>query len=86
MALLSGAVHFDLLVSDVGLPGPNGRQVADYAREKFPGIRVILMTGYAEQAAMSPQFLGTQMELLVKPFDAQALAAKLHQVMGPKRI
>jgi PAS domain S-box-containing protein len=82
MALLSGAVHFDLLVSDVGLPGPNGRQVADYAREKFPSIKVILMTGYAEQAAMTPQFLGAQMELLVKPFDAQTLVGKVNAVMG----
>lgn len=85
MALLSGAVHFDLLVSDVGLPGPNGRQVADYAREKFPDIRIILMTGYAEQAAMNPRFLGSQMELLVKPFDAQALVGKVHAVMGTGR-
>ena len=85
MALLSGAVHFDLLVSDVGLPGPNGRQVADFAREKFPAIRIILMTGYAEQAAMTPQFLGAQMELLVKPFDAQALVAKVHAAMGQGR-
>ncbi len=82
LALLSGAVQFDLLVSDVGLPGPNGRQVADYAREKFPRIKVILMTGYAEQAAMTPQFLGADMELLVKPFDAQALVAKVHAAMG----
>ena len=82
MALLSGAVHFDLLVSDVGLPGPNGRQVADYAIEKLPSIKVILMTGYAEQAAMNPQFLGGRMEMLVKPFDAQALVNKVHAVMG----
>jgi len=82
MALLSGALHFDLLLSDVGLPGPNGRQVADFAREKLPGIRVILMTGYAEQAAMNPNFLGAQMELLVKPFDAQALVSKVRAVMA----
>ncbi len=82
MALLSGALHFDLLLSDVGLPGPNGRQVADFSREKLPGIRVILMTGYAEQAAMNPNFLGPQMELLVKPFDAQALVSKVRAVMG----
>lgn len=59
MAMLSGAIHFDLLVSDVGLPGPNGRQVADFARERLPGILVLLMTGYAEQAAMDPGFLST---------------------------
>lgn len=82
MALLSGALQFDLLVSDVGLPGPNGRQVADYAREKLPDIRVILMTGYAEQAAMNPRFLGPGMELLVKPFDAQALVSKVQALAG----
>ncbi len=82
MALLSGALQFDLLVSDVGLPGPNGRQVADFAREQLPAIRVILMTGYAEQAAMNPGFLAPGMELLVKPFDAQALVAKVHAIMG----
>jgi PAS domain S-box-containing protein len=81
LAMLSGAVHFDLLLSDMGLPGPNGRQVADYAREKFPLIKVILMTGYAEQAALDPQFLGAQMELMVKPFDAQSLVNKVHAVM-----
>lgn len=82
MALLSGALHFDLLVSDVGLPGPNGRQVADYAREKLPDIRVILMTGYAEQAAMNPRFLSPGMELLVKPFEAQALISKVQALVG----
>ncbi|RYF27373.1 MAG: PAS domain-containing sensor histidine kinase [Comamonadaceae bacterium] len=82
MALLSGALQFDLLVSDVGLPGPNGRQVADYAREKLPSIRVILMTGYAEQAAMNPRFLSPGMELLVKPFDAQALVSKVQALVG----
>ena len=82
MVLLSGALQFDLLITDVGLPGPNGRQVADFAREKLPGIRVLLMTGYAERAAMSPDFLGLGMELLVKPFDAPALVHKVHALMG----
>ncbi|MDT0137116.1 PAS domain-containing protein [Acidovorax sp. PRC11] len=83
MAMLSGAIHFDLLVSDVGLPGPNGRQVADYARERLPHILVLLMTGYAEQAAMDPGFLAAhRMELIVKPFDAQALVHKVLDMVG----
>ncbi|WP_415842243.1 response regulator [Paracidovorax anthurii] len=85
MALLSGAIHFDLLVSDVGLPGPNGRQVADYARERLPGIQVLLMTGYAERAAMDPDFFGShRMELIVKPFDAQAFVRKVLDMVGPR--
>jgi CheY-like chemotaxis protein len=82
MVLLSGALHFDLLVTDVGLPGPNGRQVADFACEKLPDIRVLLMTGYAERAAASPDLLGCNMELLVKPFDAPAFVDKVRQMMG----
>jgi len=83
MALLSGALHFDLLITDVGLPGPNGRQVADMARERLPSIRVLLMTGYAERAAMSEQsLLGQDMELLVKPFDAPAFVRKVQAIMG----
>ncbi len=82
MALLSGALHFDLLITDVGLPGPNGRQVADLARERLPAIRVLLMTGYAERAAMSQELLGEGMELLVKPFDASAFVHKVQQMVG----
>ena len=83
MALLSGALHFDLLITDVGLPGPNGRQVADMARERLPSIRVLLMTGYAERAAMNEQsLLGQDMELLVKPFDAPAFVRKVQAIMG----
>ncbi len=82
MALLSGALQFDLLVTDVGLPGPNGRQVADLARERLPAIQVLLMTGYAERAASSDSLVGDGMELLVKPFDAGTFMRKVQQMMG----
>ncbi len=82
MALLSGALQFDLLITDVGLPGPNGRQVADLARQRLPAIRVLLMTGYAERAASGEGLLGDGMELLVKPFDAPAFVHKVQQMLG----
>jgi PAS domain S-box-containing protein len=81
MALLAGPQRFDLLLSDVGLPGPNGRQVADFARERFPGLPVILMTGYAEEAVMRGTFLGESMGLLVKPFGADTLVAKVTEAL-----
>ena len=43
----------DLLVTDVGLPGMNGRQVADQAREIRPELKILFITGYAESVAMS---------------------------------
>ena len=84
MMMLDQGVAYDLLLSDVGLPGPNGRQVADYARERLPGIRVLLMTGYAAEVATNSSFLGPDMALIVKPFDSDALVAKVDGVMhGP---
>ncbi|QHJ00389.1 response regulator [Xylophilus rhododendri] len=83
MRLLEVQRDFDLLLSDVGLPGPNGRQVAELARERIPGIRIVLMTGYAEEAAHRNVFIDSGMELLVKPFDADALVDKVRQALSP---
>ena len=49
--------RIDLLVTDIGLPGLNGRQIADAGRELRPGLKVLFMTGYAENAALAPGFL-----------------------------
>ena len=81
MAVLAQpSAHFDILLTDVGLPGPNGRQVADYARERMPEIRILLMTGYAAQAATDTNFLGREMALIVKPFDPDALIRKVAEL------
>ena len=82
MRLLEVERDFDLLLTDVGLPGPNGRQVADLARENIPGIKIILMTGYAEQAAHKNSFIDPDMELIVKPFDAAALLARTRKALA----
>ena len=55
--ILRSDAPIDLLVTDVGLPGMNGRQLADQARELRPGLKVLFITGYAESAAISPGFL-----------------------------
>ena len=49
--ILESATAVDMLVTDVGLPGMNGRQLADVARQQYPGLPVLFMTGYARQAA-----------------------------------
>ena len=51
MPILDSGQRIDLLISDVGLPGMNGRQLAEIARQHRPGLRVLFMTGYAEKAA-----------------------------------
>ena len=57
LRLLRSRARIDLLVTDVGLPGLTGRQLADQARETRPGLKILFMTGYAESAAISQGFL-----------------------------
>ncbi len=71
----------DLLVTDVGLPGLNGRQLADAARAAHPGLKVLLMTGYAESAALGSGFLDHGMALIVKPFALDVLAARVQRML-----
>ncbi len=73
----------DLLVTDVGLPGLNGRQLADAARVSYPDLKVLLMTGYAESAARGSGFLDNGMELIVKPFALDVLAARVQRMLDP---
>jgi PAS domain S-box-containing protein len=87
LRILQSAQRIDLLVSDIGLPGLNGRQVADAAREKRPTLKVLFMTGYAEKAA-AKSFLGTGMEIITKPFTMDILAVKIREMIEnkPQRI
>jgi CheY-like chemotaxis protein len=69
LRVLRSEVRIDLLLTDVGLPGMNGRQLADQARESRPGLKILFITGYAESVAMSDGFLQPGMEMITKPFD-----------------
>ncbi|CAN5875278.1 hypothetical protein BH11PSE8_BH11PSE8_20540 [soil metagenome] len=72
-----------LLVTDVGLPGGmNGRQVADAARVDFPDLKVLFITGYAENAAVGNGLLAPGMEVLTKPFEISLLTRKVHDLTG----
>ena len=79
------AVHF--LVTDVGLPGGmNGRQVADAARSIIPNLKVLFVTGYAENAAVDGESLEGGMAVLIKPFTLDELTAKVNQMLGGEKI
>jgi PAS domain S-box-containing protein len=67
----------DLLVTDVGLPGMNGRQLADQARETRPGLKILFITGYAESVAIADGFLESGMEMITKPFDLDHLSQRI---------
>jgi DNA-binding response OmpR family regulator len=78
--VLHSLEHLDLLVTDVGLPGLNGRQLADAARERRPNLPVLLITGYAG-AALTDWQLAPGMEVMGKPFELDALAARVGDLL-----
>ena len=71
-----------LLLTDVGLPGISGRELADMARTYRPGLPVLFMTGYAETAQDRQAFLGSGMDLLIKPFQISELLVKVRRALG----
>jgi PAS domain S-box-containing protein len=80
--VLESARSLDLMISDVGLPGMNGRQLAEVAREHRPQLPILFVTGYAENAAIRSGFLGTNMDMITKPFALDALALKIHDMLA----
>ncbi len=80
--ILQSDRRIDLLVSDVGLPGMNGRQLAEIARQTRPDLKILFVTGYAEDAAVRSGFLDTGMDMMTKPFAIDALATKLQDMLA----
>ncbi len=82
LKILQSDVGIDLLVSDVGLPGGmDGRQMADAARQSRPGLKVLFVTGYAENAAVRDGKLDPGMAVLTKPFAVETLAAQVRELI-----
>jgi PAS domain S-box-containing protein len=82
LKILRSDGRIDLLVTDVGLPGMNGRQVADQARESRPDLKILFITGYAESVAMADGFLQPGMEMITKPFDLDHLAQRVRAMIS----
>jgi PAS domain S-box-containing protein len=83
LKVLQSDVRIDLLITDVGLPGGmNGRQMADIARQSRPKLRVLFITGYAENAAIGHGHLEPGMQVLTKPFSMEALASRVKSIIA----
>ncbi|WPN44468.1 MULTISPECIES: response regulator [unclassified Pseudomonas] len=79
--ILDSTQRIDLLISDVGLPGMNGRQLAEIGRQLRPDLRVLFITGYAEHAAVRGGFLDPGMQMITKPFTFDLLTAKVREMI-----
>ena len=82
LRVLQSDVRVDLLVTDVGLPGGiNGRQMADAARVGRPDLKVLFITGYAENAVVGNGYLEAGMHVMTKPFAMEALASRIKEII-----
>jgi len=79
--ILDSGQRIDLLISDVGLPGMNGRQLAEIGRQHRPDLKVLFITGYAEHAAVRGGFLDPGMQMITKPFTFDLLTAKVREMI-----
>jgi CheY-like chemotaxis protein len=82
LKILESKQRVDLLITDVGLPGGiNGRQMADAARIGRSDLRVLFITGYAENAVLSHGHLEHGMHVLTKPFSMEVLATRISELL-----
>ncbi|HEY2685615.1 MAG TPA: PAS domain S-box protein [Steroidobacteraceae bacterium] len=82
LAILESTRRIDLLISDIGLPGLNGTQLAEAARARRADLKVLFMTGYAESSALKQGLPHPAMGLITKPFDMEVMAARIREMLA----
>ncbi|MDY0065123.1 MAG: response regulator [Steroidobacteraceae bacterium] len=85
LKVLDRCPQVQLLFTDVGLPGVNGRQLADEAQRRKPGLKILFTSGYARNAIVHQGRLDPGVELLTKPFTRAQLASRIRDVLDQKR-
>ncbi len=86
LQILQSNTKIDLLITDVGLPGGlNGRQVADAGRGVRPDLKILFITGYAENAVFGNGLLQPGMQLLTKPFTMETLSRRVRESLQDEK-
>ncbi|MEO8384191.1 MAG: PAS domain S-box protein [Betaproteobacteria bacterium] len=84
LKILESDKRIHLVLTDIGLPGLNGRQVVDAARIKRHDLMVLFMTGYAENAALADGFLERGMQMITKPFSMEKLTGRIRDMFDER--
>jgi PAS domain S-box-containing protein len=84
LRILEAHPEIALLFTDVGLPGFNGRRLAEEGKRRVPGLKVLYTTGYARNAIVHNGVLDAGVDLIVKPFTTDTLGRKLEQMLRGK--
>ena len=85
LRLLEADKPFDLMLTDVVLPGKNGRELADEVARRRPEVKVVFMTGYSRNAIVHQGRLDPGTELISKPLIEATVARKIRQVLDAPR-
>jgi signal transduction histidine kinase/ActR/RegA family two-component response regulator len=83
--LESTNTQIDLLLTDVILPGQNGRELANEIKKRQPGSKVLFMTGYSRNAIVHQGRLDVGVDLIQKPLTQLALASKIRELLDEKK-
>ena len=81
LQLLGSHKTVSLLLTDVVMPGKNGRKLAEEARALSPSLKVLYMTGYSRNAIVHQGRLDPDVELIQKPLTTEQLAAAVRKVL-----
>jgi PAS domain S-box-containing protein len=80
----AGDIRIDLLLTDVVLPGVNGRQLAEQAQNQRPGLKVLFTTGYSRNAIVHHGRLDYGVAMIQKPITQEALAARVRDLLDAR--
>jgi two-component system NtrC family sensor kinase len=81
LRLLDHPAAVDLLLTDVVMPGMNGRSLAEAAQQRRPSLKVLYMTGYSRNAIVHQGRLDAGVSLMQKPFSQSVLAMRVRTVL-----
>ena len=80
---LRGDIPVDLLLTDIVMPEMDGVELADRMEREHPGVRILFMTGYAEEAVVNKGILRKQRECIGKPFSQEQITKRVWKILHP---
>jgi NO-binding membrane sensor protein with MHYT domain/CheY-like chemotaxis protein len=81
LVMINARSDLDLMFTDIGLPGMNGRKLAETVKRQRPALKVLYTTGYAGMAWSDDGTLGRDATILQKPFNREALAGRIREIL-----
>jgi CheY-like chemotaxis protein len=78
-----GDAPIDLLLTDIVMPEVSGVELADRMERERPGLRILFMTGYAEEAVVNEGILGKNRECIGKPFSQEQITRRVRKILHP---